>query len=150
MYFFLLVTGNHDRKFPILFQNLRSELAYTVLYDQHPLLNLDRNQNYVISMQNWSFATVNVMWNGGLDKHRRGINFFFINFKGQQRCVLKILNFQSFIDFNVRVPFCWSGNRVFAICSYCLIWCPNFGIFPPTYHRTIGEVEGRVRETNIF
>ena len=63
----ILVTGNHDRKFLILFQNLRSELVYIVLYDQNQLLNLNRNQICVIWTQHWSFATVNVMLTGVLD-----------------------------------------------------------------------------------
>jgi metallophosphoesterase superfamily enzyme len=39
----ILATGNHDRKFPILFQNLHFELV-TVLYDQNLLLELAKNQ----------------------------------------------------------------------------------------------------------
>jgi metallophosphoesterase superfamily enzyme len=42
-FFCILVTGNHDRKFPILFQNLHFELV-TVLYDQNLLLELAKNQ----------------------------------------------------------------------------------------------------------
>ena len=50
-FFLILVTGIHDQKFPILLQNLRSELVYTVLYDQNPLLDLGRNQSCVAWMQ---------------------------------------------------------------------------------------------------
>ena len=42
-FFCILITGNHDRKFLILFQNLHFELV-TVLYDQNLLLELAKNQ----------------------------------------------------------------------------------------------------------
>ena len=45
---FCLLAELPDRKFPILFQNLQSELVYTFLYDQNPLLGLGRNQICVI------------------------------------------------------------------------------------------------------
>ena len=39
----ILVVGNPDWKFLNLFQNLHSELVYTVLCDQNPLLDLGWN-----------------------------------------------------------------------------------------------------------
>ena len=61
-----------------------------------------------------------------------------------------ILNFQSFLDLNFKIPFV-SEVIGFFLQFIPIVW---YDVYlkkknPPTY-RPIGEMEGRVQETNIF
>ena len=76
-FFKILVTENHNKKFLILFQNLRLELVYTVLYNQIHCSPC-RKLICVIWMQHWSFADVNVMSNGILENTQVRKQFFTV------------------------------------------------------------------------
>ena len=110
---------------------------FTLLNEHNPLLDFEgtRFVNECSIWTCWSFAAVKASWK-------------FL-------CCVWILNFQSFIDFTCRIPFVSVVIVFFFFCSLFLLYFVWYMMSilkkknPPTY-RLIGEMEGRVRETNIF